>query len=44
MTTAGFVALLIGQIAVARSRGRRLGALSTMRAARALRNPLGRNV
>lgn len=43
MTTAGFVAFLVGQMVVARSRSRRLGAMSILRFARALRRPLGRN-
>ena len=41
MTTLGFVAFMIGQMVVARSRGRRLGgAMTAMRLARALRRPL----
>jgi uncharacterized spore protein YtfJ len=44
MTTAGIIAFLIGQTIVARSGGRRSGAMSAMRLARAIRGPLGRNV
>jgi uncharacterized spore protein YtfJ len=41
MTTLGFVAFMIGQMVVARSRGRRPGgAMTAMRLARALRRPL----
>ncbi|HEU0027073.1 MAG TPA: spore germination protein GerW family protein [Ktedonobacterales bacterium] len=43
MTTLGFVAFMIGQIFVARSRGRRPGVMTAMRFARALRRPLARS-
>jgi uncharacterized spore protein YtfJ len=44
MTTLGFVAFMIGQMVVARSRGRRPGgAMTAMGLARALRRPLARS-
>ncbi len=43
MTTAGIVAFLVGQLVVARSSGQRMGTMSAMRLARALRGSMNRS-